>query len=719
MADGGGRQRRAPRARRVLAAGAATVTATALTAGFTAPPPAPVDPVVTAGIAPLAAVQLLPPPGALPDLTFGLGAGVFDLQQRLAEPVLRVLVEGFDLGVLARALGVDPVAVLERLLDSVTVSMLVTELLGDVLDGLGGLLELPPLVSGLIDALVRRYVEDRLDRISIVDLLELAGLGLADLLDFGRLDIPGLNVVTSGTPFALAELVGFDVGWHPALPRAIATAVEDSGYLGVGTGGLLLQLIGEDSVIGRIVAELADRFGLDMFDLRAVTVFGYGMGAFAAGAAYRQVVADLAEQPGGSRYPNLDPLLGSLTVLPMLLLANPGQPNGGILARLYPLGDLVGIPTVTPATSAHSDGSGLPLPDTGLTAGAANLLPVLVDIATMYDPMADFAAWANPFTIANNLAAALFPTYLLRGTGVLDTLLDFAGQLGPQVGDIVGDLFAGPLSANLYLTVRAGTLPLLEPLYLATDFINLFTPGFDFSNPLATALSPLLTSLVNLGYTDVYWNPRLGIYDRTLDEAGVPTAFGALPAINWLEVPVNLLGSLLRGIADAITEGLVTFSPRANPLDALLRVLGVGGAAANASAASGVAASDDGDAAGVDESDAPNPPGAPAIGPDVVDGDEDGPRVPAEPRSRVGEAPAAPADTDVVGDAPLREPDADDPDADDDDHPRSRWDGPGERGRLAGKAAGKSAASHAGARGPRDAPATGADDRGAPAADAA
>jgi hypothetical protein len=57
-----------------------------------------------------------------------------------------------------------------------------------------------------------------------------------------------------------------------------------------------------------------------------------------------------------------------------------------------------------------------------------------------------------------------------------------------------------PLALNLYLTLPANSLPLLEPLYLLTDLTNMLTLGA-FPNPLGTlanALAPALTSLVNL-----------------------------------------------------------------------------------------------------------------------------------------------------------------------------------------------------------------------------
>jgi hypothetical protein len=46
-------------------------------------------------------------------------------------------------------------------------------------------------------------------------------------------------------------------------------------------------------------------------------------------------------------HPATDPLLGSLTILPMLLLRNPCRANGGLFARAYPFFRMFGIDTVT------------------------------------------------------------------------------------------------------------------------------------------------------------------------------------------------------------------------------------------------------------------------------------------------------------------------------------------------------------------------------------
>ncbi|SUA03499.1 AAA ATPase containing von Willebrand factor type A (VWA) domain-like protein [Mycolicibacterium fortuitum] len=104
--------------------------------------------------------------------------------------------------------------------------------------------------------------------------------------------------------------------------------------------------------------------------------------------------------------------------------------------------------------------------------------------------------------------------------------------------------------------------------------------GANLNNPIGTALSPVLTSLVNLGYTDVSYNPTTGIYERLLDEADVPTAFGTLPAdVDWEQVPGHLVNNLVTGIQKAISDGLVSQTPVSNPIKTLLGLLGVGNSA--------------------------------------------------------------------------------------------------------------------------------------------
>ncbi len=618
------------RSKKLATLGVATATATALTVGA-APPEAETSALRNADVDLLAGIQYYPEPEHIPDLTFGLGAVGYGLSQDFAEMVIRGLVDNISFAALAEALGLDlPLGLdlqsqLENVLNNALAMLLgpvfgtlgqipldldLVGLVGGLLDQkitaeladtlgtvLQGLEDLPFLGSilgdildlilggngndGLVDMVLGELLGDiiggilpgaELDLDSLGGLLGLLRLDLSQPLNLSNLNL-GLNLVTTGPLFTALKLFGADLGWEPALPNAVAREINETEYLNVGLLSLLNTLGLDDlsAALGDlpIVGDLPD-----LIALRVPIVIGVGLGAFAAGAAYNQVVADLANQPGGVN--GAESLLGSYTILPMILLRNPGRANGGLFARMYPLAGLFGIDTVTPETSAQSSGGTVPVLGTGLTVGGANLIPVKIDATAEYDFLSDFAAWPNPFSMANNVAALLFPTYLLRGLSVLGTTESMLEQLDPQLEKILGDVLGGEaLAINLYLTLPMDTLPLLEPLYLATDFINLFTPGFDVNNPIATALNPVLTSLVNLGYTDVYWDDAKGQYDRTLLEADIPTGFGTLPAdVNWLEVPGNLFASLVRGVQDAFEEGLI--GPEgSNVLRTLLGLIGL------------------------------------------------------------------------------------------------------------------------------------------------
>ncbi|MDT5239167.1 MAG: hypothetical protein QOF88_1605 [Mycobacterium sp.] len=116
-----------------------------------------------------------------------------------------------------------------------------------------------------------------------------------------------------------------------------------------------------------------------------------------------------------------------------------------------------------------------------------------------------------------------------------------------QLTDILARIGTDPLALNLYLTVPANSLPLLEPLYLLTDLTNMLTLGA-FPNPLGTlanALAPALTSLVNLGYTDAVRMPD-GTHVRTLDQAGDPTAFMSFPDVDWGQVPGDIVNLFVK-----------------------------------------------------------------------------------------------------------------------------------------------------------------------------
>lgn len=419
--------------------------------------------------------------------------------------------------------------------------------------------------------------------IKLGGLLSILGINLDNILDLGGLNVPGVNIITAGPVFTLLKIAGIDLGWTPGTANAVANAINSTPYLPVkafGEGSLIdgvlyqaSQLGGLGALIGAVntavnaIIAVVPGLNLDLIDVRVPITVGLGLGAFSAGQAYSKVLADLANQPGGLNKPG--PILGSLTVLPLILLNNLGRANGGMLARFYPIGDLLGINFITPDVAAAHSG-GVPLLNTGLALGGANLLPIKVDATLEYQPFSDLAAWPNPFSLANNLVAGTLPTYLLRGIST-NTLLN---QLSTQLGTLTGGLLGGnPLAVNIYLTVPTRTLPFMEPMYLTGDVLNMVSFG-TLGDPvyrLANAFAPAMTSLVNLGYTDVVRNPD-GTYSRTLNEAGTPTPFFSFPNIDWQKVPGDVMNSLVAGFQKEFFSGSPT-PPPVNAVQELLKLL--------------------------------------------------------------------------------------------------------------------------------------------------
>lgn len=572
--------------KKIATVGVATATVTAMTVGAAPPPPKPKPaPVVVHKDVDLAAAfRPFTDPDQIPDLTGGLGTVGYNLSQSVADALLRLIVENVNLGALARAAGLDLESVLEQLpadlLDGVlgAIPINITGVLGDTLTGVLG-----PITSGLltpllIQALTALGITDSAGNTTLVDLLGLLGLDLSDPLNLANLDIPGVKLITSGPPFTLLKLLGADLGWVPGLPNSVASAINNTSYLDVGLKGLLNTVLdklddaGDPLGLLNLLTPIVNGLPIDV-DLAQVRVpitVGFGLGAFAAGAAYDKVVADLVNQPGGPNYTGTPPVLGSFTVLPLVLLRNPGRANGGLFARFFPLAGLFGIDTVTPETEVTSRG-GIPLLNTGLALGGANLVPIKIDGTVQYDIMSDFAAWPNPFSIANSVVGAALPTYLLRG---IDT-----SNLTPQLVEQIEAALQRatnlnePLALNLYLTLATNSLPMLEPLYLTADALNLVsfgTLGIPFQR-IANALAPALTSLTNLGYTDVVRNPD-GTYTRTLDEAGVPTPFMSFPDVNWGQVPGDVIDSLIKGIQKEFFSGNPT-PGTPNAITGLLKLL--------------------------------------------------------------------------------------------------------------------------------------------------
>ncbi|MDT5334653.1 MAG: hypothetical protein QOD90_158 [Mycobacterium sp.] len=577
--------RRVQSAKRIATLGAAAATVTALVAAGTPLPPA--NAATTVGSAGLPAMALAPgaiDPASIPDLTFGFGGRTYDSFQSLGAALESALLNNVNLAGLLERLGYDPETAINTALGNA-----LTQLLAGVTVDVGSIPVLGPILNsaGITNAGA---------------LLDLLGFDLADPFNLSGAATPGLNIITAGPPFSLLKFLGIDLGWVPGFPNSVADEINATPYLGISPLAVLkaiptdhLTFLQKTTLAGLITTVDGILGDANAVDVRVPVVIGFGLGAFAAGMAYSQVVADLANQPGGANNVGADPLAGSITILPLILLRNPGRANGGLFARGYPLAGLVGIDTVTPdtAVSSSSDGTGLNIPvgTTGIVLGAANLIPIKVDATVEYDPLSDVPAWPNPVSLANSAAALLFPTYLLRGITAASLTQVVDGQLNPQLAAALAN--NGPLALNLYLTVPVNNaLPLLEPIRLPIDVINLFT-GANLNNPIATALEPALTTLVNLGYTDVKRTVVNGVpvYDRSLDQANVITPFGTLPSgIDWGQVPGDLLIQLAAGIQQAIAGGLVSSTPVVNPLAILANLLGVNGLPGAANTASPLSA---------------------------------------------------------------------------------------------------------------------------------
>ncbi|MCV7037739.1 PE-PPE domain-containing protein [Mycolicibacterium moriokaense] len=507
-----------------MAIGAATATAAALTVGIPAEPKTDVTARIKRNIGLTSTVN----PWQFSDLTF-YDAASYDVFQTNVDLLIRGIVESNNRAAALQEAGIDLPSIVKDVLASP--NLMLSSALGEVLSqipvdlgqALGGVYgDATPVV---LQALEELYPET--GGISdLLSLLTLVGLDLSDPLNLAERDIPGLDVVTAGPVFTLLKMLGVDLGWVPELPNSVAAEINSTGYLQVGADGLLSTVVQrltetqpDNPLIGQLQGVI-DNLPIDApaaTQVRVPVAMGVGLGAFAIATGYDKVVADLPNQPGGLNYTGDNAAQGSVTVLPMLLLFNPARPNGGALARFYPMFDSADIDVVNPRTEIT-------------TSGTATIIPMLIDVGVAYHPMSDLAAWANPFSLANNAMAGLFPTYMLRG-------LDFDAvqeQIDAQIAEAAASAAEGnPLALNLYVTIPPVTLPLLEPLYLLSDAVHMMGgPQLNFFTRLANALAPALTSLVNLGYTDVFYNPVTGAFERSYADAGTPVPFGTRPTFD-------------------------------------------------------------------------------------------------------------------------------------------------------------------------------------------
>jgi hypothetical protein len=422
-------------------------------------------------------------------------------------------------------------------------------------------------------------------------------------------DIPGVNIITTGSPFGLLSIFGDDPFWVPALPSRIADEINGTPYLPGGDIDIPVTVPNPAYIPSctdtRICPPktITGSLDLDLASLRLPVVIAFGLGALATGMAYPQVEDDLPNQPGGTG-PNAPPG-SSVTIVPMLLVLNPGRNDGGVAARFASLFEILGIDTATNDFEVQTDGN-------------AVLVPVKVDVGLQNDPISDFAAWPNPVTLLNNASALAFPTYIVRGSDLsgvgLQTLnplvanmvgnfgsaiigdgltVDLPGALpnidlsraesiltlDPVLTSLLGDTFPGIdieipngpeledryEALNQYFTIENGAQPMLEPFRYPTDLLSVLT-GQTITNPFADAVEPAITMLGNLGYTNVVQygadptdfrdDYQRDFSDNFGGNGGEAMPFFSFPEnVKWDAVPADLAKALVGGTQDAFFYG--------------------------------------------------------------------------------------------------------------------------------------------------------------------
>ena len=316
-----------------------------------------------------------------------------------------------------------------------------------------------------------------------------------------------------------------------------STPNEFPATLGVGTGAL----------------SLIEAYRNQIASVQGNTPAGYT--PFAPGPIEKQTIASGC---GSIFNPNNCPNVQATnqTNQALLFVRNLLRPNGGIMSRFGPILNLFGVDTTVPGAGEYSSTPSVSPPGVGIKLNTATL-----DLTWAYDPLSDFPATLNPFSLLNTALAAV-PTNLLGGIELQGLDLTTAGV------NIAGTLgILSRLSANLlpistgqawYGTLLPNDLPLLEPLRLPVRLINAVTNALgiplNLGTPLADALQPALSILVNTGYTDIQTPTSGGLYTRSFETSDVYTPFlsqAPLTAQEWAQVPGDVLRALVVGFQDA------------------------------------------------------------------------------------------------------------------------------------------------------------------------
>jgi hypothetical protein len=363
------------------------------------------------------------------------------------------------------------------------------------------------------------------------------------------------QIYTTGPLLALLPLAGIDT---VTIPLGDLPVVGDSNLI-LNFVPASPQTIDLYNLINTLPFQRRSGLGTPTFD-RVVSLSGTNAGEFpmvlASGFAAANLVDTYRTQiasVGGTTPPGYTPFQPgpivntqqsvNSTNQVLVFLNNPLRPNGGIQSRFGPILNLFGVNTTVPAAGENS-------------ANGIGLNTATLDINWAYSPLSDFPVTLNPFAIANSLLAGL-PTNLLGGVELQGLDAEAAGLNVASVLGIINRLSPIPVGINegegFYGTLEPNDLPLLEPLRLPSRLLNLAF-GWDLGTPLADALQPALTILVNTGYTDVLTPAQGGTYNRTFDQSGDYVTYlseSPLTWDEWTQVPGDVLRALVVGFQNS------------------------------------------------------------------------------------------------------------------------------------------------------------------------
>jgi PE-PPE domain-containing protein len=246
----------------------------------------------------------------------------------------------------------------------------------------------------------------------------------------------------------------------------------------------------------------------------ASTVFGYSQSSTLSGIAM-----ELLDPSGTPMTGPLDPQF--------LLVADPSNPNGGLLERFN------GFETIGGPQSGTVDQ--LNLPSVGIAFdGATPSNDYVTNIYSLeYDGFTDFPRYPINFLADLN---AFLGIQTLHGT-YLNGGIDGSGPTPVQIADAI--LLPG--------SADSGTADSLTNYYMIDETAPLVAM---LPKPLQELLGPDLTYLINLGYGD----GSLG-YSVTADSpANIPTPFGLFPDVSMSTVLNTLVTDTEEGFQNLATN---------------------------------------------------------------------------------------------------------------------------------------------------------------------